>query len=55
VFLLLARGHSVSRVAATIGISNKTAYSHRSNIWTKLKLQSDYELRALARRRGLIA
>ena len=55
VFLLLARGHSVSRVAATIGISNKTAYSHRSNIWTKLKMQSDYELRALARRRGLIA
>lgn len=55
VFLLLARGHSVSRVAATIGISNKTAYSHRSNIWTKLKLQSDYELRMLARRRGLIA
>lgn len=55
VFLLLARGHSVSRVAATIGISNKTAYSHRSNIWGKLKLQSDYELRALARRRGLIA
>lgn len=55
VFLLLARGHSVSRVAATIGISNKTAYSHRSNIWSKLKLQSDYELRALARRRGLIA
>ena len=55
VFLLLARGHSVSRVAATIGVSNKTAYSHRSNIWSKLNLQSDYELRMLARRRGLIA
>ena len=27
VFLLLARGHSVSRVAATVGISNKTAYA----------------------------
>src|SRR4249919_2308499 len=33
VFLLLARGHSVARVAATIGISNKTAYAHRANIY----------------------
>jgi two-component system uhpT operon response regulator UhpA len=54
VFLLIARGHSVSRVAATIGISNKTAYAHRSSIYAKLKLNSDYELRGLARRRGLI-
>jgi two-component system uhpT operon response regulator UhpA len=55
VFLLLARGHSVARVAATIGISNKTAYAHRSSIYTKFKLASDYELRLLAKRRGLIA
>lgn len=54
VFLLLARGHSVSRVASTIGICNKTAYAHRSSIYAKLSLTSDYELRLLARRRGLI-
>jgi DNA-binding NarL/FixJ family response regulator len=54
VFLLLARGHSVARVAATIGISNKTAYAHRANIYGKLHLQSDYQLRLLARRRGLV-
>jgi DNA-binding NarL/FixJ family response regulator len=54
VFLLLARGHSVSRVASTIGISNKTAYAHRSSIYAKLGLNSDYELRMLARRRGII-
>jgi two-component system uhpT operon response regulator UhpA len=54
VFLLLARGHSVARVASTIGISNKTAYAHRSNIYGKLKVQSDYELRMLAKRRGLV-
>ncbi len=53
VFLLLARGHSVSRVAVTVGISNKTAYAHRSNIYAKLKLQSDYDLRMLAKRRGV--
>ena len=55
VFLLLARGHSVARVAATIGINAKTAYAHRTNIYTKLKLTSDHELRLLANRRGLIS
>jgi DNA-binding NarL/FixJ family response regulator len=54
VFLLLARGHSVARVAATIGINAKTAYAHRTNVYTKLKLSSDHELRLLAMRRGLI-
>jgi DNA-binding NarL/FixJ family response regulator len=54
VFLLIARGHSVARVAATIGVSNKTAYAHRANIYAKLALQSDYQLRLLARRRGLV-
>jgi two-component system uhpT operon response regulator UhpA len=55
VFLLLARGHSVARVAATIGISNKTAYAHRANIYAKLRLQSDFQLREMAKQRGLIA
>lgn len=55
IFLLLARGHSVARVAATIGISNKTAYAHRSSIYNKFKLASDHELRELAKRRGLVA
>jgi len=54
VFLLLARGHSVARVAATIGISNKTAYAHRANIYSKLRLQSDFQLHELAAKRGLI-
>ena len=55
VFLLLARGHSVARAAATIGISNKTTYAHRTNIYTKLNLRSDYELRMLAKHRGLLS
>jgi two-component system uhpT operon response regulator UhpA len=55
VFLLIARGHSVARVAATIGISNKTAYAHRANIYAKLDVQSDYQLRVLAKRRGLVS
>jgi two-component system uhpT operon response regulator UhpA len=54
VFLLLARGHSVARVAATVGIHAKTAYAHRTNIYSKLKLGSDHELRLLAMKRGLI-
>ena len=54
VFLLLARGHSVSRVAATLNVSNKTVYSHRNSIWNKLGLTSDFELRKLAHQRGLV-
>ena len=54
VFLLIARGHSVAKVASTVGINTKTAYAHRSNIYAKLKLFSDHELRVLARVRGLM-
>lgn len=53
-FLLIARGHSIAKVAATVGISSKTAYAHRSNLYAKLKLSSDHELRQLARVRGLV-
>ena len=52
VFLLIARGHSVAKVANTVGINTKTAYAHRSNIYMKLKVFSDHELRSLARTRG---
>ncbi len=55
VFLLLARGHSVARVADTIGINSKTAYAHRSSLYAKLKLGSGHELRKLAALRGLIS
>lgn len=54
VFLLIARGHSVAKVAATVGISSKTAYAHRANIYAKLKVFSDHELRMHARVRGLV-
>lgn len=54
VFLLIARGHSVAKVASTVGINTKTVYAHRSNIYTKLNIFSDHELRVLARVRGLV-
>lgn len=54
VWLLLARGHSVARVAKTMGVSPKTVYAHRSSIYTKLGVSSDHELRQLALRRGLV-
>ena len=54
VFLLIARGHSVAKVASTVGINTKTAYAHRSNIYTKLQVYSDHELRVLARVRGFL-
>jgi len=54
VWLLLARGHSVARVAKTMEVSPKTIYAHRSSIYSKLGLSSDHELRQLALKRGLI-
>lgn len=54
VFLLIARGHSVAKVASTVGINSKTAYGHRSNVYTKLGVFSDHELRVIAKQRGLV-
>ncbi|MFC0677723.1 response regulator [Lysobacter korlensis] len=54
VLLLLARGHSVARVASTIGINPKTAYAHRASIYNKLGFSSDLALRKFAIQRGLI-
>src|SRR3546814_13828703 len=52
VFLLLARGHSVARVAATVGILAKTAYAQRPHIYGTPKLNSDQALPRLACTRG---
>ena len=54
VWLLLARGHTVARVARTMDVSPKTVYAHRSSIYTKLGVSSDHELRQLALKRGVI-
>jgi two-component system uhpT operon response regulator UhpA len=54
VWLLIARGHSVARVAKTMGVSPKTVYAHRSSIYGKLGVSTDHELRQLAARRGLV-
>ncbi|MFZ5657914.1 MAG: response regulator [Pseudomonadota bacterium] len=54
VWLLIARGHSVARVAKTMGVSPKTIYAHRSSIYAKLGVATDHELRQLAARRGLV-
>lgn len=54
VLLLLARGHSVARVASTIGINPKTAYAHRASIYNKLGFSTDIALRRFAIQNGLI-
>lgn len=53
VFLLIARGHSIAKVAATVGLNTKTVYGHRSNVYVKLQIISDHELRLLAEQEGL--
>ena len=46
-------GRLAEDMAATVGIHAKTAYAHRTNIYGKLKLGSDHELRLLAMKSAL--
>ncbi|MBA2238465.1 MAG: hypothetical protein H0W24_07195 [Lysobacter sp.] len=51
-FPLIARGHSIG-TSASVGAHMKTVYGHRSNIYSKLQILSDHELRVIADQRGL--
>jgi two-component system response regulator NreC len=51
---LLAEGYSNAAIAEKLVISPSTVHSHRSNIMTKLGLNSRHELVQYARKRGLI-
>lgn len=50
-----AEGHTSAQIAAQLGISRRTAETHRANIYKKLLLESRTDLIALALRRGLLA
>ncbi len=54
IFNLLATGSSVNEIAEKMFISNKTVHVHRSNILSKLSLNSSSELIYLAIRNGII-
>jgi two-component system invasion response regulator UvrY len=54
VFLQLARGASVSDIAASLNLSVKTISTYRSRLLEKLSLSSNAELAAYAIRNGLI-
>lgn len=55
VFTLLAKGTSIADIAAALFISPKTVHVYRTNIFSKLKLTSAFELTLLALRHGVIA
>lgn len=55
VFTLLAKGTTIAEVAAQLFISPKTVHVYRTNIFTKLKLSSAFELTLLALRHGVIS
>jgi len=55
VLQLAVEGCTSTRIAARLGISRRTAETHRSNISSKLQIQGHADLIALALRRGLIA
>jgi DNA-binding NarL/FixJ family response regulator len=54
VLQLLAEGHSTKEVAASLGISSKTAESHRSNLMRKLAVRSIPDLVRYAIRNHLV-
>ncbi len=53
-FLQLAQGNTLKQAAVTMGISDKTAYTHRENLREKLGLHGNQELQQLAQRIGLL-
>lgn len=54
VLQLAVESRTSAQIAARLGISPRTAETHRSNIYKKLHIQSRADLIALALRRGLI-
>jgi DNA-binding NarL/FixJ family response regulator len=54
VFHLAAEGLTHAEVGARLGISQRTAETHRANLMRKLDLHSQTELTAYARSRGLL-
>jgi DNA-binding NarL/FixJ family response regulator len=54
VLQLAAEGHSSTEMAARLGISPRTADTHRANLMRKLGLQSQTELVRYALRRGIL-
>lgn len=47
-FLQLAQGNSLKQAAGAMGISDKTAYTHRENLRDKLGLHGNQELQQMA-------
>ena len=54
IFLMLARGDSISKTAERLSLSVKTISTHRSNILNKMQLRSTYELIRYAIQHNLV-
>jgi DNA-binding NarL/FixJ family response regulator len=54
VLQLVAAGRTSAQIAERLGISRRTAETHRANIYKKLLLENRTELVAFALRRGLV-
>jgi two-component system response regulator NreC len=55
VFHLAAEGHTSSEIAGRLGISGRTAETHRSNLMHKLDLHTQAELIRFALKRGIVS
>lgn len=54
VFLLLAKGASVKKVAADLNIAIKTVHTHRLNLYKKFGLSSPFELTKFCLKHGIL-
>ena len=54
VFLLLARGFEVKRIAHVLDIETKTVYSHRRNLFIKFNFFSSFDVTKFALKHGII-
>lgn len=54
VFLLLARGHSIKRIAVDLNIAIKTVHAHRLNLYKKFGFSSVFEITKFCLQHGII-
>ena len=54
VFLLLAKGHQIKRIAADLNIAIKTVHAHRLNLYKKFGFSSVFEITKFCLQHGIV-
>ena len=54
VFLLLAKGHQIKRIASDLNIAIKTVHAHRLNLYKKFGFSSVFEITKFCLQHGIV-